>query len=410
MGRLVRWRAFTLVELLVVITIIGILIALLLPAVQAAREAARRGQCSNNLKQLGLALHNYHNAWGVFTYTRGGTGGTCSNCSQPGGTNCTDQYHQNEYILSGFVTLLPFIEQQGVYDQIVTGKLPVVSGNNVAAPAWGPDPWENYAPWEVSISAFLCPSDPGAKPQGTGNIGFRNYVMSVGDSIQWNQDVWGDTWGGDSTRGVFGSLGGFAWGCPANGGAVAPIGVHSISEILDGTSNTLALSERVVGTTGNEKMIIGDTAFPGGGFADGNSPSTLGPAPCYATVGSGGYYNDPGNNTVCVNDQWGPIQCRRWTDGRPIYNNFTTVIPPNGPSCVTGGGPTDGNGGIYTPTSYHPGGVNCTFADGSVQFITNSIDAGNKQGIEVAHGPSPFGVWGALGSRSGSEAVTAGSY
>src|SRR5262245_47381867 len=101
-------RAFTLVELLVVIAIIGVLVALLLPAVQAAREAARRTQCNNNLKQLTLALHNYHDTYLFFVYRRGGTAGATTLLG-------------NQNRLSGFIPLLPFLEQQPMYENIRAG-------------------------------------------------------------------------------------------------------------------------------------------------------------------------------------------------------------------------------------------------------------------------------------------------
>lgn len=121
---------FTLVELLVVIAIIGILVALLLPAVQAAREAARRMQCSNNLKQLSLALHNYHDTYKTFVYR---SGGTC--CSSVGGLQ-----NSNRARLSGFVPLLPFYEQGPLYDRIVAG--------DAANPPHGPHSWSGWVVWD----------------------------------------------------------------------------------------------------------------------------------------------------------------------------------------------------------------------------------------------------------------------
>jgi prepilin-type N-terminal cleavage/methylation domain-containing protein/prepilin-type processing-associated H-X9-DG protein len=345
-----RWRAFTLVELLVVITIIGILIALLLPAVQAAREAARRSQCINNLKQLGLGLHNYHDTFGVFPYARGGTSG-------------------NREGVNGFVGLLPYIEQQPLYQRI-SGSW--TQGTTVYPP-FGPTPWTTaYQPWQADMQVLMCPSDGDTKNK-VSPIGNRSYVLCLGDSIAGNHWDWG------RDRGMFFSRGRRH---------------KNTADIRDGTSNTLALSERCVGT-GGRRFVRSNVAF----VAMAN-PAV--PAPCRATVGAQGEYasgipvHSPNNNEHVG---------RRWPDGRPYFAGFTTVLPPNGPSCtIPGGG--DWEWGIYTPSSYHPGGVNCALADGSVRFVSETIDAGNAALAEVTTGPSPYGVWGALGSIRGGEAVS----
>src|SRR5262249_6699496 len=132
-----RKTGFTLIELLVVIAIIAVLVALLLPAVQQAREAARRSQCKNNLKQLGLALHNYHEQYKVF-------------CNSRGGPNDGSGRQGDE---SGMVQLLPFIDQAPLYQQIPS-TVPNVC-------------WDTgFAPWRAQIGVFLCPSAPVPIPQG----------------------------------------------------------------------------------------------------------------------------------------------------------------------------------------------------------------------------------------------------
>jgi len=369
MFRLANRRAFTLVELLVVITIIAILITMLLPAVQQARESARRGQCANNLKQLALALHNYVSNHGVFPYMQGGT--------DQGAIN-------NDGRLSGFVGLLPYVEQEPLYNKI-TAPLTITNPLTIYPP-FGPVPWDRaYLPWQKqnsTIPVYLCPSD------GTGtrfihtpgwgigwDIGFRNYVFCMGDSIYLNN------WRNDN-RGIFGTR------------------QHtSMAEIKDGTSNTAMVSEHVIGIDG-ERLIKGNVVMVSG--------MEYNPTLCMVTVGSNNQYRT--DYTVHILEDQMPG--RRYNDGRPIYSGFTTVLPPNSPSCSVSDG--DWDWGIYTPTSYHPGGVNVAMADGSVRFVPDTIDAGNLTLAEaILQVPpileSPYGVWGAMGTKRGGETYLYGA-
>ncbi len=161
---------FTLVELLVVIAIIGILIALLLPAVQAAREAARRSQCTNNLKQLGLALQNYHDVIKVFPPRKGGSNGCSANawCSNRGRK-------------SGFIPILPYIEQNPLYERIRAGDpTGATSGGNVVPPD-GPAGWQAWSVWNDAPDALLCPSDNGY-PDKRGR--YNSYAFCIGDQVE----------------------------------------------------------------------------------------------------------------------------------------------------------------------------------------------------------------------------------
>ena len=333
-----RRRAFTLVELLVVIAIIGILIALLLPAVQAAREAARRAQCTNQLKQLGIALHNYHDTYKTFVPRKQGPSTSAGR-------------------LAGFVGLLPFLEQSAMYDQIKAG--------DATNPPWGPTPWSAWTPWNEAPQTLRCPS--AADDEMSYGV---NYVFSVGDTITNNRDA-------NTLRGLFG----------------ATKGVR-MAEISDGTSNTVAMSEHLIANfnPGSQASVRVNE-----GTATGFSGLASNPQQCAATA-NGGKYADP--SIVKGRTGW------RWTDGQVEKIGFTTVLPPNAPSCIDG---TDSNGDgvntIMSPGSNHPGGVNVLRADGSVSFISETIDTGNLSSASVSSGQSPYGVWGALGSKSGGEVV-----
>jgi len=357
-------RAFTLVELLVVIAIIGILIALLLPAVQAAREAARRMQCSNNLKQVGLALHNYHDTYRCFVYARGGT-------TAGGSTNNLDS---NRHWLGPWISLLPYMEQGPLYDTITSTQ----TYAGVTYPPWGPTPGTSaYDPWRVQVPGLLCPSDDGGSLKQAGNIGFTNYHYSLGDQVYRNHNL-GDNWSSRNPRGIF---------------AISGRVTVTMAGVKDGSSNTIAFSEKVIRSVANQIK---------GGIARNVADIDNNPTNCLARVAADGV-----TLTAPTNGSSG----RRWNGSQPIRCAVTTVLPPNGPSCASG----NLSWGISTPSSYHPGGVNVTLTDGSVRLISETIDAGNlaapssgssSLGSGSVKMASPYGVWGALGSKAGGEAVS----
>jgi prepilin-type N-terminal cleavage/methylation domain-containing protein len=360
--RLRRWSGFTLVELLVVIAIIGILVSLLLPAVQSAREAARRMQCSNNLKQLGLALHNYHDVYKSFVYR---SGGTC--CASGAGLANT-----NRGRLSGFIPLLPFMEQAPMYDQIKSG--------DASNPPHGPHSWSSWGPWNNAPDMLLCPSDNGYPNRGGR---FNSYAFSTGDMVE------GLTNGiNRQSRGIFG---------PRDGRTT-----FSIADVTDGTSNTIAFSERICQANTNYR---------------GTNPVTV-PAKTVQHVLAvhqrvSGLVNNP---RLCMTVTDGTyfiagsaVQARfgtSWTDGQPMYVAFNTVLPPNAPACADGGTNGDSTDLVIPPSSRHPGGVMSTFTDGSTHFISNTINTGNLSARQRIDGQSVYGVWGALGSKSGNEAAS----
>ena len=189
-------QGFTLVELLVVIAIIGVLVGLLLPAVQAAREAARRMSCSNNFKQIGLALHNYHSAYKQLPIQGGGT----TRFPEPGAPVIahTPPTANNLLQLSCLVGLTPFFEQQALWDQISNPLDPDEDGMPPFFQAMGPRPSMHlgqhanfrYEPWLTEIPTLRCPSDPGV---GLPSQGRTNYAACNGDSAWWSTGVWPTT-------------------------------------------------------------------------------------------------------------------------------------------------------------------------------------------------------------------------
>jgi prepilin-type N-terminal cleavage/methylation domain-containing protein/prepilin-type processing-associated H-X9-DG protein len=354
---------FTLVELLVVIAIIGVLVSLLLPAVQAAREAARRMQCTNQLKQLGLALHNYHDVYKSFVYRSGGT--CCASLAGLGNTN--------RGRLSGFVPLLPYYEQQAMYDRIVAG--------DATNPPHGPHSWASWGPWNNSPDVLLCSSDNGY-PHRSGR--FNSYAFSMGDMVE---SLTNGITSARQSRGIFG---------PRDGRTT-----FGIAHVTDGTSNTVAFSER---------LNQANTPYRA------QNPVTIGAKTVEHVLGVhqrvGGLINTPALCFTVTDGKYfvngSAIQARfgiAWQDAQPMYVAFNTVLPPNAPACADGGTWGDSTHLVIPPASRHPGGVNVCFADGSMHFISNTINTGNLNARQRITGPSQYGVWGALGSKSGGESA-----
>jgi prepilin-type N-terminal cleavage/methylation domain-containing protein/prepilin-type processing-associated H-X9-DG protein len=338
-----RHRAFTLVELLVVIAIIGILVALLLPAVQAAREAARRTECNNNLKQIGLALHNYHDTHKRFPFGKGP--------SYPG----APVYAR----WSTHALILPFMEQtnlQSAIDFRYPPATPGMGGVIAFMPAYSNPGGENTTISKTLVAGFFCPSD-GSAPDPAWP-GQTNYAGNQGG---WLCDR------GDS---------------PAASSDIAPNEVQTgvlyylsrvgFADILDGSSNTAIFSEKLRGR-GSPHPRYDMFVIPNQTTLDATYQTCTTVNVLTATP---------------LTSKWG----WSWVMGENCCTLYNHVSTPNTNTCA--GLPFPGTmtnmAMQVAPNSHHPGGVNVLLADGSVRFVANSID---------------LRVWRALGTRSGGEAV-----
>jgi prepilin-type N-terminal cleavage/methylation domain-containing protein len=404
----VRRQAFTLVELLVVIAIIGILVGLLLPAVQAAREAARRMSCSNNFKQIGLAIHNYHSAFKQLPIQGTGT-------YIPGGRDIWDTNPGREisanYRLSYLVGLLPFIEQQGLWD-MVSNPHAFNADGSVKSPPWqgmGPHPDRiQYPPWGTEIPGFRCPSDPGV---GLPALGRTNYAACEGDSAVHSRDPYLNidekasdatvTFPYTSDNGHANQSNGSQRGMFVNNRGM------KFRDVLDGLSNTVMCGEIATDLGDSDSRTAVPTNV--GGHAAPNEKNQCRLNPSYAEP-----FLDPerprfwAQEGLTTNIAWG--RGFRWHDMMPPYSQMTTVLSPNSQLCSDG---RDHRDVVSPPSSRHQGGVHILMGDGAVVFISDSIEAGNKYGPQVSHragspvpgSRSPFGLWGALGSRAASEVI-----
>jgi prepilin-type N-terminal cleavage/methylation domain-containing protein/prepilin-type processing-associated H-X9-DG protein len=357
-----RRHGFTLIELLVVIAIIAVLIALLLPAVQSAREAARRAQCTNNLKQMGLAMHNYHQAVGSFPL-----GNTLA---------YSDVGQQTDWgTWSAHAMMLPYMEQGPLYNAC-----------NFSWDAWyqgSTNSWTghpaNTTVWRSIVNTFLCPSDGlagqvGGTSVSGDNANTNNYFGSLGTTT--------NPWNATST-GIF-----------------AHLTSYSIAAVTDGTSNTIAFSEALVGDTGRDAAIkFRNGIDPPGALADTNNS---------------GQYDAWTNPTWVMTDlqncsaAWNSPSAvyennkgQRWCTGSPGVTLFNTIVPPNSTqypwaACRFNCSGCGADYGQYiNASSNHPGGANTALADGSVRFVKSSV-AQN--------------VWWALGTRADGEVISSDSY
>ena len=389
---------FTLVELLVVIAIIGVLVGLLLPAVQAAREAARRMSCSNNFKQIGVALHNYHSAYKKLPMHIGGTFHPTDNSGYGG----TDRNRAtNQFNLGYLVGLTPFLEQQSVWEQISHPYAFDIDGLTALSPPWspmGPEPSDgNYRPWRIEIPTLRCPSDPGT---GAPALGRTNYAACYGDSTDWVETGF---WRWDGTRWVGDSLQARRARASCRG-VFVPRSLTAFKHIKDGLANTIACGE--IATDLGDRNVR-TAAHLNSGWAPNGVHDT--PRICEPDKDPDRpqFWSPMFNNIGSSEEKRG----YHWADGRPLYSGFNTTLPPNNEVCL---GADHSSGGHAPASSQHQGGVHVLLADGSVRFVTDSIEAGDDTAHVVSLGgtgrnspgsPSPFGLWGALGTRAAREVI-----
>lgn len=375
-------RAFTLIELLVVIAIIAVLIELLLPAVQAAREAARRIQCTNNLKQLGLACHNYVSSNNVYP------------------SQSVQNTSQWAWEPSWVAAILPMMEQTPAYNSI-NFSLPMLEIGFINPTATGGT--ANSTSGLMIISSLLCPSESMTHP-----VNFNG---------NWAQCNYAGNFGGP---GMIASCNGVIVPAKGDNFVSSPnLGPVSIASLTDGTSNTALISERLVGAAGALS-----------GMAPGYvSPHVAGSATAKRSlfqINSVSPLPDQGLNGVAVaqqlvaacksipggtapSDDSGSGYSWLFTQGYVTVNlAYTHVMTPNSYSCTgaesgffgaQGNFTSDGaNGGwlaAATANSNHPGGVNMSMGDGSVRFVKDTIG---------------LSTWWALGSRAGGEVISADQY
>ncbi len=345
-----RRSGFTLIELLVVIAIIAVLIALLLPAVQAAREAARRAQCTNNLKQIGLSMHNYVSSFGSFPWGHGPS-------------------DWNDW--GALALMLPYMEQGAVFNSLnfIWGSANQ-SGPRLPDPCTGARVAINGTAFLTKLNVALCPSD--ARDGLTQPWGKTNYVACLGAI----------PYASGNTDGIFTRIE-FTGACQSTTGTGF---TAQMAAVTDGTSNTAAFSERVKGIGFNEANFI-----------DPQKPSTT-----YYQIPGLTFGATPADVPVVYNScktatTVSPVSLRHpgvyyWT-GTIYTGRYNHTMPPNGKFCSSG---NDNFGAVaYPATSVHPGGVNVCFADGSVRFVKETV--------------SPQ-TWWALGSRAGGEVVSADAY
>lgn len=377
---------FTLIELLVVIAVIGVIVGLLLPATRSSREAARRMSCSNNMKQLGLGLQNYHFMYKQLPMQMGGTY-ALTNMGR------SDAPGNNGWRLSAWVGVLPFIEQQRLWETISSSE--DVFDGSLAYQSMGPAPWSAaYEPWRTEVSTLRCSSDPGA---GLPSMGRTNYSLCLGDAIQHL-----DTGQPVFKKGSWSELAEDRVAASARG-IFVPRKAMRFRDVLDGLSNTIMAGEIVTDLGDRDRRSMSPLRIDLRSLL--NDPTT-----CQSLL-SGERPTFWSESAAFQSGHAGHRRGFRWADGAAYYTSFNTIRPPNTEVCLAG---YDSGVGPLPPSSRHQGGCHVMMGDGAVVFLTDTIDCGESnrgtvfhggEGVQAAGSPSPFGLWGALGTRAQNESI-----
>lgn len=364
-----KHRTVTWLDLLAIAVCGLIVMSLTINRVTHYRAAAREASCVNNLKMIGLALHNYHSAYKRLPM---GSGGTYSGSDD-------EPELGNAGRLGMLAGLTPFMEQQALWEMIAN---PMRANDGTIFPAMGPLPTydpEVYKPWGLRPAIYVCPADMedaleystassyvGNYGDGVDHVGYPMNLEGL-DGEPANIDVARER---ASKRGIFHRS---QW--------------LRFRDVLDGLSNTLFVSESLIG---------------GPKVAKGVKDLAFNPSLCISA------------RKLDTTKYWPDGREACWADGSLLSTGFQTILPPNSPSATTGDGKLEG---VMSVSSNHDGGVHVLFADGRVMFVTNSIDAGDPTTPSVAlikddarkytppGSESPYGLWGALGTRANRERI-----